>query len=170
VDSGENTLVRYRPGRSSIHNTRRVSETMDVGEWIKNLVVDTWYKTFVLAGAALFVLSLSIDVKGMSNGQLQLLSGGLFLLGIGVWKNEKVASWIKPPNVYTGPAALVSTNVRQADFVGLAFECLGGILLFTFAIALIFGGSKKIEQQVTPPPSAAPSKTSPAASPKLSQK
>ncbi len=124
---------------------------MEIGEWFKSFVIDTWYKASLFAGAGLFVLSLCIDVKGMSNGQLQVLSGGLFLLGLGVWKNQKVASFIKPPNVYTGPAALMSTKVRQVDAVGGLFEVLGVILLVVFPLMLVFGSSRKPAPQSVPP-------------------
>lgn len=122
---------------------------MDISEWFKSLVVDTWYKVFVCAGAGLFVLALCVDVKGMSNGQLQLLSGGLFFLGIGVWKNEKIASWFKPPNVYTGPSALISTEIRQPDPVGRFFELLNATLILAFAISIMSGSSRKTPQQPT---------------------
>ena len=133
---------------------------MSFDDLFKTLVVDTWYKTFAVAGSALFVLSLSIDVKGMSNGQLQLLAGGLFLLGIGVWKNVKVASWIKPPNAYTGPAALVRAQFRQPDAVGLTFEVIGIFLMLLFVISLMFGRAATPSQQPASPVKQPPSASS----------
>jgi len=56
------------------------------------------------------------EAKGLTNSQLQLLSGGAFLLGLGEWKKHKEDSWIKPPNAYTGPAAVITQTVRSADF------------------------------------------------------
>ena len=35
----------------------------------------------------------------------------------------------KPPNVYTGPAALVKMPIRKADLVGVVFDMLGIILI-----------------------------------------
>jgi hypothetical protein len=138
---------------------------MDIGETLKNFVIDTWYRAFVCLGAVLFVLSLTVDVNGMSNGQLQLLSGGLFLIGMGVWKNVKIATLFKPPNVYTGPAALISTNIRQAGPVGLCFEILGGILLLSFLVAIMFGSSRNPPPVSQPPVLPAQKATAPGTGP-----
>ena len=48
-----------------------------------------------------------------------------FLFGLGEWKNNKVTSWFKPPNFYTGGAALISAIIRNADFLGVLLELAG---------------------------------------------
>lgn len=80
-------------------------------------------------GGSLLLVSLFKETKGITNAQLQLLSAGALLLGLGEWKNHKVASCIKPPNVYTGPAAIISYPIRQADMVGVVLDVLGAVLL-----------------------------------------
>jgi hypothetical protein len=75
---------------------------MDASDLLKNFAVDTWYKAVLYLGGAIFAFSLFFDVKGLTNTQLQFLSGGAFLIGLGEWKNRTVASWIKPANAYTG--------------------------------------------------------------------
>jgi len=112
---------------------------MNVTEILKNLALDTWYKVLLSIGATLFVLSLVVTTKGISNGQLQLVSSGLFFFGLGEWKNRKVASTFKPPNAYTGPVGILSTMVRQPDTLGKIFDLLG-ILLFTIGILSIIKG------------------------------
>jgi hypothetical protein len=96
---------------------------------LKNLLLDTWYKVLVYVGGIIFVASLFVEVKAISNGQLQLLAGGITLLGLGEWKNHKERSWIKPPNVYTGGAALMTATVREPDLVGVLLQLLGGVLI-----------------------------------------
>ena len=101
---------------------------MGLPELFKDLKLDSWYKVFVYIGGAVLVFSVFVDVKGITNTQLQLLAGGIFFLGIGEWKNHKVETWIKPPNAYTGPAAYISATVRKPDFVGIIFDLMGFVL------------------------------------------
>jgi hypothetical protein len=112
---------------------------MDALELLKNFAIDTWYKAIMCFGAVVFVISLFYGVKGLTNSQLQLLSGGAFLFGLGEWKNHKVRSWIKPPNAYTGPAAYMETTIRSADFLG-TFLNLVGVALIVVAIWRIIRG------------------------------
>lgn len=106
---------------------------MDFSDLLKIFKIDVWYKAVMYLGAVLLAFSLFFDVKGMTNSQLQLLSGGSFLLGIGEWKNHKTKSWIKPPNAYTGGPALMQAVVREPDFIGYMLDGLG-ILLMAIAV------------------------------------
>lgn len=111
---------------------------MDIPDILKGLVLDRWYKVFVAVGAILFTISLFVDVKGITNPQIQLISSGLFFIGIGEWKNWKYQYLQKPPNVYTGPAALLEVRVRQPDFLGIVFDLLGAILLIAGITGVIY--------------------------------
>jgi hypothetical protein len=110
---------------------------MALADAFKNLAIDTWYKAFVYVGGLGFIASLFAEVKGLTNGQAQLLTLGFFLIGIGEWKNHKTASWFKPPNVNTGGAALMSTKVRQPDAFGLACDLLGLVLMLIGIIGIV---------------------------------
>ncbi len=112
---------------------------MDVTDLLKSFVIDTWYKAIVYLGGAVFAFSVFFEVKGLTNSQLQLLSGGAFLVGIGEWKNHKVAAWIKPPNAYTGGAALMQRTVRNPDFVGILLETVGIALVLVGAWRILRG-------------------------------
>ena len=109
---------------------------MDISKVLNNLKLDVWYRAVFYVGTLCLIISLFIEVKGVTNGQLQLLSLGAVCLGIGEWKNHKVASWIKPANAYTGGPALMTAPVRSPDIVGTIFNILGVILLLigTFLI------------------------------------
>lgn len=109
---------------------------MGIGDFLKSFKIDAWYKVLVYLGALGFIISLFVDVKSITNQELMMLSLGLFFLGIGIWKNEKWVSFIKPPNAYTGPAALIQHTVRKPDFVGVSFEIIG-VLLFLFGLGQI---------------------------------
>jgi hypothetical protein len=102
---------------------------ISVTDALKSLVLDSWYKAVMYLGAVVFVCSLFWPARGLTNSQLQLLSGGAFLLGIGEWKNHKVKAWFEPPNAFTGPAALVQTTVRIPDLFGILLEGIGIVLI-----------------------------------------
>jgi hypothetical protein len=110
---------------------------MDIGDFLKGLAIDAWYKALMYLGGAIFAVSLFVDVKGIGNVTVQFLSGGAFLLGLGEWKNHKIQSWIKPPNAYTGGAALMSSTVRKPDFVGIVLAILGVVLLCVAAWRIV---------------------------------
>jgi hypothetical protein len=112
---------------------------MDVSDFLKNFAIDTWYKAVVYLGGVVLAVSFFVDVRGLTNHQLQLLAGGAFLIGLGEWKNHKVASWIKPPNAYTGGAALMSGTIRKLDFIGSLFE-LAGVCMIGLGIWRILRG------------------------------
>jgi hypothetical protein len=107
---------------------------MSLEALLKNFAIDAWYKAVLYLGGALFGISLFIDVKGITNGQLQMLSAGAFLLGLGEWKNHKVAAWIKPPSAYTGGPALRQATIRKPDVVGVVLVIMGVLLLILAAV------------------------------------
>ena len=106
---------------------------MDVSDVLKSLSIDTWYKAVMCLGGGILAVSFFLPVHGISSVELQLLSSGTFLFGLGEWKNHKRESWIKPPNAYTGGAAFLNATVRRPDFVGVLFD-LVGVCLFAFGV------------------------------------
>ncbi|MCW5875499.1 MAG: hypothetical protein KIS85_01335 [Anaerolineales bacterium] len=105
---------------------------MAISDFLKGLIIDSWYKAFVYIGGLVFISSLFVEIKGttnLTNGQLQAISSGIILLGLGEWKNHKTKSTIKPPNVYTGPAAFISWTEWDPDLLGLLLDFLGLILV-----------------------------------------
>lgn len=110
---------------------------MSIPEFFKSLKLDTWYKALVYLGGLTLILSLFIEVKGIENYQLQRLSVGVFLFGLGEWKNWKIRPWIKPPNAYTGGALLFQIPVWKPDIVGLILDLSGLVFLF-FGIKSFF--------------------------------
>jgi hypothetical protein len=103
------------------------------------LKIDTWYKAIMYLGAIVFVISLFTPVKGLTNSQLELLSGGAFLFGLGRWKNHKVQGWFKPPNAYTGPAGYMSATVRSTDSMGILLEVAGVVLILVAVWKIVRG-------------------------------
>lgn len=112
---------------------------MDVGDFLKSFAIDTWYKAVMYLGGVVLVVSFFVDVRGLTNHQLQLLSAGAFLIGLGEWKNHKESSWFKPPNAYTGGPALVTETVRRPDPIGVVFV-ITGVTMIAFGIWRIIHG------------------------------
>lgn len=120
---------------------------MEATDLFKSIAVDTWYKALMYLGGAALFGSFFWEVRGITNGQLQLLTGGAFLIGVGEWKNHKVASWFKPPHISTGPAAFMSAPLRSADAVGVLLDVIG-VLLFAMGILSIAGGAAAVCERV----------------------
>ncbi len=104
---------------------------------LSGLKLDQWYKVFVYSGLFLFVISLFLPIKGITNSELQLLSGGFFFIGIGEWLSWKVANHFKPPNIYTGLAGMLSYPIRQHNFLGWFFILLGILMVIIFVLKLL---------------------------------
>ncbi len=106
-----------------------------------NLKLDTWYLVFVYLGAILFIMTLFVPTQILTNRQVFLISAGLFLIGIGEWRSYRWYSEFKPPNVYTGPAALMRYQKREPDLfcnaaivLGFLSLLLGGLNIFGLVI------------------------------------
>lgn len=117
----------------------KIDIVMDIGDFLKGFLIDAWYKAIMYIGGTVFVLSLFVEVKGIGNLNAQILSGGCFLIGLGEWKNHKVASWMKPPNAYTGGAALLRATVWKPDIIGILLDLVGVGLIGYFAWRVFHG-------------------------------
>jgi hypothetical protein len=111
---------------------------MNLGDIFKGLKLDQWYKILMAVGAVGFAVALTMDVKAMTNSQLALLSGGFFLVGLGIWKGETTETDILPPNVYRGGMALkVKVTYWSAEPIGCFFDLVGVALIVLFVVSLI---------------------------------
>jgi hypothetical protein len=107
-----------------------------MSEFFKGLKLDSWYMAITYLGGVALLLSFFVEVQGISNNYLQILAGGIFLFGLGEWKNHKDESYMKPSNAYTGPAAIISYKIRRPDAFGVLLEVIG-ILMIGYGIFLI---------------------------------
>jgi len=103
---------------------------VNIPDILKGLVLDAWYKVSVYLGGAVLAASFFFEVKGITNAQLQLLAGGVFLLGLGEWKNHKRESSIQPPHASTGGQAILwEGTIRKPDAFGVLLDLLGLALI-----------------------------------------
>ena len=98
--------------------------------FLNSLKLDDWYKVFVYLGAILFFISLFLNIKGITNNELQLLSGGIFFVGIGEWISWKVG------NLFDG-SGILSCPVRKHTFLGWFFIILGNFLILFFILKIL---------------------------------
>lgn len=87
-----------------------------------SLAIDRWYKAFVYLGGSVLIVGFFVEAKGITNAQLQMLSGGVFLFGIGEWKNHKVA-------VRREGCGFLEIPVRSADWLGITLDFIGVVLI-----------------------------------------
>lgn len=110
-----------------------IMERMDFPDIFKSLSIDTWYKALMCIGGVVLTLSIFLPTHGLTVNVWQLLSGGTFFIGLGEWKNHKMFTFIKPPNAYTGPPAVMSGIMRKPDMLG-SFFTLAGVALIMLGI------------------------------------
>jgi hypothetical protein len=110
---------------------------MNPGDFLKGLKIDSWYKVVMYVGAVVLVLSLFVPVQGIAPARVQAMALGALLLGLGDWKCHRKESHIKPPNVYTGPAALITVAYWYPDVVGIIMMAAGIVILILGFFGLV---------------------------------
>jgi hypothetical protein len=116
---------------------------MPFSDLLKYLVIDSWYKLLVYVGFILFVISQIYKLQTtITSAQLMLLSGGLFLVGLGEWlfRSHRLVSYA--PNAYIAPKGmLVKEELRKPNIIGMLLQLVGisliGIFIYSIVIQVI---------------------------------
>jgi len=95
---------------------------VDLTKLFENLKLDAWYKVLVYIGIIL-ILSLFLPSQWITNKQLVLISSGVFLVGIGEWKNHKMTFW------WETPYAIAKARIWKPDIVGVLLDCIGVLFI-----------------------------------------
>ncbi len=103
-----------------------------MGEILKNLSLEYWYKMLILACFGLFVLSITVPLQGIPNAALALISMGGFFIGMGEWINHPYRE-----RIHLERNIKIFGHPRSPKFGGLALDVVG-------AIAVIWGAWKLI--------------------------
>ncbi len=103
-----------------------------MGEILKNLSLEYWYKMLILACFGLFVLSITVPLQGIPNTALALISMGGFFIGMGEWINHPYQERV---DLYRG--LKISGHPRRPRFSGNSLDVVG-------AIAVVWGAWKLI--------------------------
>jgi len=90
--------------------------------YFDSLKIDSWFKAVAYLGGVIVLLSLLFPVQIISNEVMAAIGFGMFLYGIGRWKNRKtVTEFI--------PAGKLSQERRIPDLIGILLEVSGFILV-----------------------------------------
>jgi hypothetical protein len=94
-----------------------------------NLSLDSWFKAVTYIGGVLLIFSLFIPTQAVSNGLVSIFGTGMFIYGLGRWKNHKTTSTI----AYGG---ILSTTHRKPDILGLLLE-VSGLLIMLYGSGIV---------------------------------
>jgi len=92
------------------------------------LKLDIWYKVLITIGAIILLFAVFT-----SNNVAMLLGSGLFLIGIGEWKNHKVVSEHVPESAFN-VEQWIHVTVRKPDALGILFDILGSLALIGWGL------------------------------------
>lgn len=103
---------------------------------LENLKLDTWWGVVLYLGVLLIAASFFFKVDFLEEKHLFGLGLGMVLVGIAHWIALRHVSTFKPPNFYTGGAALLQWREIRHNFLSILILIigLGLILLFGFQI------------------------------------
>ena len=104
--------------------------------WFDKLKLDAWYKAMTYLGGVIILLSLTIPIRILSNEVTAVIGSGLFLYGVGRWKNVKTHS--NPT-----PGGIITWQDRNPDLGGLILEALG-ILAIVLAVGYAINSNFQI--------------------------
>jgi hypothetical protein len=93
---------------------------------LSGLKLDYWYKLLPLLGTITLIIGLTVDVKGVANSFVQLVSLGVIFVGIGEWINH-------PLQVRIAPGIKITSYNRKNTFAGNAWN-LFGVTFIGYAI------------------------------------
>lgn len=94
--------------------------------------LDKWYGIVMYLGLLGTASALFIPIEFLENAHLFGFSIGLVLVGLSFFMAEKPFSNIKPPNVYTGGAALISWTEIHHNIVTMIILLIGVIFTLVF--------------------------------------
>jgi len=103
--------------------SKRMTETNPI-----NLKIDVWYKALIPLGGFLMVLAIVYPNDSITTKELFLIGGGLFLIGIGEWKNTKYLTQFVDATIYN-PFMRITQPFRANDPLGVFLEVLGILAL-----------------------------------------
>jgi len=98
--------------------------------------LDVWYKTLIPFGGIMALISLFYSPSFIEQKELFVLGCGLFLLGIGEWKNQKYMIRETTASAFN-PYIRESIPIRKSDPLGI-FLVLIGIIAIIVSLASFF--------------------------------
>jgi len=106
-------------------------------KFLENLKLDKWYALVLYLGVFFIFGSLYFTIDFLEKKHLFGLGMGMVLVGLSFLIAEKTFSKIKPPNVYTGGAALISWKEIHHNFFTIILLSIGLLLICIFGFLII---------------------------------
>jgi hypothetical protein len=91
-----------------------------MGELMKGLAIDYWYKALLVVSVGVMILALTVPLQ-VPNVSVLLIAAGGFVHSLGQWINH-------PYQERIGVGFKISSHNRQASIGGVALE-IAGVLL-----------------------------------------
>ncbi|MFC7298467.1 hypothetical protein [Herminiimonas aquatilis] len=92
---------------------------------LQSLVIDYWYKAVVVASIVFLLVALTVDLKGVDNKTVILISLGAFFIGLGEWINHPLQTRIAPGMKITSYNRSASLRGSLFDLLGFSIVCIG---------------------------------------------
>jgi hypothetical protein len=89
---------------------------------LSKLKIDYWYKAMLVISTCVLIVSLTVELKGVENSVVQLISLGCAFWGLGEWINH-------PYQEKIGIGFKISGHPRNGSVAGYAFDLVGWILI-----------------------------------------
>ena len=92
------------------------------------LKIDAWYKLVSVFGMILAILAIVIQPTFISSKGLLLMGLGMFITGIGEWKEQYYKVGFIDASAFN-PFIRVNTPVRKTSAIGTLFIIVGALLI-----------------------------------------
>lgn len=106
---------------------------------LSGLKLDYWYQAIMAVCGAGFLISLTVETKGITNAAALILLAGGFFVGLGEWINHPIQTHIREPTIHSHGFTTTS-HPRNPQPFGHVFDALGFVLLFLGSYKAVYGG------------------------------
>ena len=89
---------------------------------LSTLKIDYWYKMLPVVGTLTLIIGLTVEIKGVTNTLVQLVSIGVIFLGIGEWINHPLQTQI-------GAGFKITSRNRLNTFAGNAWDVVAVVMI-----------------------------------------
>lgn len=106
-------------------------------KFLENLKLDKWWAFVLYLGVGALISALMFKVDFVEEKYLFGLGIGMILIGLSFWIAEKHLSGIKPPNAYTGGAAMISWHETRHNWLTIILLIAGLAVVGLFGFLII---------------------------------
>ena len=90
---------------------------------LSKIIINDWYKILPALGASVLIFALTVELVGVQNTAVQLISLGSIFIGIGEWQNHPSETTVMKQYKYT-------VRLRKNTWSGNIWNFAGSLLVF----------------------------------------